>query len=144
MAYRILNLMLLVVILLTLPFLQTAYTTPQNRMSCIRDIVTIVGGGGIVGVGATLWKLVSDYRCREDKDHVYSDVPRMPSSHLFQPRAEEIRELEEKFNTLEKTNPGDLVVAVYIKVVRLSWLDSLGENSSPGTSTRIRSYLLGH
>ena len=65
-------------------------------MSCIRDIVTIVGGGGIDCVGATLWKLVSDYRSGEDEDHVYSDVPRMPSNHLFQPRAEEIRELEEK------------------------------------------------
>ena len=106
--------MLLVVILLTLPFLQTAYTTPQNRMSCIRDIVTIVGGGGIVGIAATLWMVVSDYRWEEDEEHVYSDVPRMPSNHLFQPRAEEIRELEEKFNTLEKTNPGNLVVTVYL------------------------------
>ena len=83
-------------------------------MSCIRDIVTIVGGGGIDCVGATLWKLVSDYRSGEDEDHVYSDVPRMPSNHLFQPRAEEIRELEEKFNTLEKTNQGDVVVTVYL------------------------------
>ena len=106
--------MVLAVIVLTLPFLQTANTTPQNRMSCIRDIVTIVGGGGIVGVWATLWKLVSDYKSGEDEDHVYSDVPRTPSSHLFQPRAEEMRELKEKFNTLEKTNPGDLVVTVYI------------------------------
>ena len=106
--------MLLVVILLTLPFLQTAYTTPQNRMSCIRDIVTIVGGGGIVGIAATLWMVVSDYRWEEDEEHVYSDVPRMPSNHLFQPRAEEIRELEEKFNALEKTNPGNLVVTVYL------------------------------
>ena len=105
----------MVVILLTLPFLQTAYTTPQNRMSCIRDIVTIVGGGGIIGIGATLWKLVNDYKSGEDEDRAYSDVPRMPSSHLFQPRAEEMRELKEKFNTLEKTNPGDLVVTVYIK-----------------------------
>ena len=106
--------MLLVVILLTLPFLQTAYTTPQNRMSCIRDIVTIVGGGGIVGIAATLWMVVSDYRWEEDEEHVFSDVPRMPSNHLFQPRAEEMRELKEKFNTLEKTNPGNLVVTVYL------------------------------
>ena len=113
MAYRILS---LVVILLTLPFLQTAYTIPQNRISCIRNIVTIVRGGGIVGIAGILWKQVSDYRRGEDEDHmhVYSDVPRMPSNHLFQPRAEEIRELEEKFNTLEKTNPGNLVVTVYI------------------------------
>ena len=83
-------------------------------MSCIRDIVTIVGGGGIFGVGATLWKLVTDYKSGENKNTVYSDLPRMPSSHLFQPRAEEMRELKEKFNTLEMTNPGDVVLTVYI------------------------------
>ena len=32
----------------------------------------------------------------------------------FSPEQKEIRELEEKFNTLEKTNPGDVVVTVYI------------------------------
>ena len=136
--------MLLVVILLTLPFLQTANTTPLNRMTCIKDIVTIVGGSCI---WATLWKLVNDYKSGEDEGSC-SDIPRMPSSHLFQPRAEEMRDLKEKFNTLEKTNLGDLVSRYTsqgtLPVVRLSWLDSLGENSSPGTSTRIRSYLLGH
>ena len=105
--------MLLVVILLTLPFLQTANTTPLSRMTCISDIVTIVGGGCIWAT-VSLWKLVNDYKSGEDEDRAYSDVPRMPSSHLFQPRAEEMRELKEKFNTLEKTNPGDLVVTVYI------------------------------
>ena len=69
---------------------------------------------GIVGIVATLWKLVNDHRSGEEKDHVYSDVPRIPSNHLFQPRAQELRELEEKFNALEKTNPGDVVVTVYI------------------------------
>ena len=59
-------------------------------------------------------KLVNDYISGGENDHVYSDLPRIPSNHLFQPRAEEIRELEEKFNTLEKTNPGDVVVTVYI------------------------------
>ena len=112
--------MALAVILFTSPFLQTTNAVQmQNRMKCIKDIVTIVGGGvgivsGGVGIAATLWKLVNDHRSGGENDHVYSDVPRMPSNHLFQPRAEEIRELKEKFNTLEKTNPGDVVVTVYI------------------------------
>ena len=75
MAYRILSSLALAVILFTSPFLRAANATPQNRMSCIRDIVTIVGGGGIVGVGASLWKLVTDYKSREDKNTVYSDLP---------------------------------------------------------------------
>ena len=113
MAYRISSLLALAAILFTSHFLRAANTTPQNRMNCVKDIVFIVGGGGIVG-WATLWKLLTDYKSSEDKNTVYSDLPRMPSNHLFQPRAEEIRELEEKFNTLEKTNPGDIVVTVYI------------------------------
>ena len=116
MAYRALSLILMVLtaIISTSPSVRIATTTSQ-RVSCDRDIVTIVGGGsGIVGIAATLWKLVNDHRSGGENDHVYSDVPRMPSNHLFQPRAEEIRELEEKFNTLEKTNPGDVVVTVYI------------------------------
>ena len=113
MAYRVLILMVLAVIISTSPSVRTASTTSQ-RVSCVREIVTIVGGGGIVGIAATLWKLVTDYKSREDKNTVYSDLPRMPSNHLFQPRVEELRELEEKFNTLEKTNPGDVVVTVYI------------------------------
>ena len=114
MAYRALILMVLGVIISTSPFVRTAATTSQNRISCVRNFVTIVGGGGVVGIVATFWKLVNDYNSGEEKNHVYSDVPQIPSNHLFQPRAEEIRELEEKFNTLEKTNPGDVVVTVYI------------------------------
>ena len=119
MAYRALILMVLAVIIFTSPSVHTATTTSQNRISCVRDIVTIVGGGvgivsGGVGIVATLWKLVNDNRSGKEKDNVYSDVPRIPSNHLFQPRAQELRELVEKFNALEKTNPGDVVVTVYI------------------------------
>ena len=78
----------------------------------VSNIITIVHDG--VDTAVTLWKLVNDHRSGGEKDHVYSGVPRIPSNHFFQPRAEEIRELEEKFNTLEKTNPGDVVVTVYI------------------------------
>ena len=120
MAYRALSLILMVLtaIISTSPSVRTATTTSQ-RVSCVKDIVTIVGGGvgivsGGVGIAATLWKLVNDHRSGGENDHVYSDVPRIPSNHLFQPRIEELRELEEKFNTLEKTNPGDVVVTVYI------------------------------
>ena len=84
MAYRALILMVLAVIIFTSPSVRTATPTSQNRISCVRDIVTI--GGGIVGVGATLWKLVTDYKSWQDKNTVYSYVPRMPSNHLFQPR----------------------------------------------------------
>ena len=112
MTYRALILIVLAMVISTSPSVRTTTPTSQNGISCIT--VTLVGGGGIVGIAATLWKLVSDYRWEEDEEHVYSDVPRMPSNHLFQPRAEEIRELEEKFNTLEKTNPGNLVVTVYL------------------------------
>ena len=38
----------------------------------------------------------------------------MPSNHVFQPRAEEVRKLQEKFDSLEMTNPGDVVMTVYI------------------------------
>ena len=112
MTYRALVLIVLAMVISTSPYVRTTTPTSQNGISCIT--VTIVGGGGIVGIAATLWMVVSDYRWEEDEEHVYSDVPRMPSNHLFQPRAEEMRELKEKFNTLEKTNPGDLVVTVYI------------------------------
>ena len=114
MAYRALSLILMVLaaIISTSPSVHTATSTSQ-RVSCVRGIVTIVGGDGIVGIAATLWKLANDHRSGEENEHVYSDVPRIPSNHLFQPRAEEIRELEEKFNTLENTNPGDVVVTVY-------------------------------
>ena len=50
----------------------------------------------------------------EDIDAVCSDLPRMPSNHVFQPRAEEVRKLQEKFDRLEMTNPGDVVMTVYI------------------------------
>ena len=113
MAYRALILIVLAVIISTSPSVRTATTTSQ-RVSCVRDIVTIVGGGGIVGITGILLKLVNDYILGGENYHVYSDVPRIPSNHLFQPRVEEIRELEEKFNALEKTNPGDVVVTVYI------------------------------
>ena len=90
MTYRALILIVLAMVISTSPSIRTTTPTSQNRISCFT--VTLVGGGGIVGIGATLWKLVSDYRCGEDEDHmhVYRDVPRMPSNHLFQPRAEEI------------------------------------------------------
>ena len=144
MAYRISSLLALAVILFTSPFLRAANATPQNRISCIKDIVTIVGGGGIVDVGATLWKLVTNYEW-EDKNTVYSDLPRMPSNHLFQPRAEEIRELEEKFNTLEKANPGDIVVTVYITGDPASGKTQLaGQFGRDFTSPKTKIYLLEH
>ena len=110
MTYRVLILIVLAMVISTSPSVHTTTPTSQNGISCIT--VTLVVGGGIVGIAATLWKLVNDYKSGKDKDHmhVYSDVLRMPSNHLFQPRVEEIRELEEKFNTQEKTNSGNLVV----------------------------------
>ena len=123
MAYRALSLILILMVLTaiisTSPSVHTATTTSQNRIGYVKDIVEILcGKGGIVGgiavAAPVLFRLVTDYKSREDKNTVYSDLPQIPSNHLFQPRAEEIRELEEKFSTLEKTNPGDIVVTVYI------------------------------
>ena len=116
MAYRALSLILMVLtaIISTSPSVRTATTTSQ-RVSCVRDIVQIVGGGrGIVGITGILLTLVGYYISGGENNHIYSNLPRIQSNHFFQPRAEEIRELEEKFKTLEKTNPGDVVVTVYI------------------------------
>ena len=114
-------------------------------MSCIRDIVTIVGGGGIDCVGATLWKLVSDYRSGEDGDHVCSDVPRM---HAKQPLVStQSRRDKGAWGKERPTQAIWLLLCTSQKilpVVRLSWLDSLGENSSTGTGTKTKIDLLGH
>ena len=46
-----------------------------------------------------------------------SELPRMPSNHVFQPREEEVRKLQEKFDSLETNDQpgsGDVVMTVYI------------------------------
>ena len=92
--------------------MRTAGTNRQNRVDSIKNAIAIVGGvvtiiGGAIGIVLgikQLWKA---------DEPVLSDLPSKPS-HFFQPRKEEVRELEEKFRTLEKTNPGNVAKTVYI------------------------------
>ena len=87
---------------------RTAATNRQNWVDSIKNAIAIVGGVVTIIGGAIAIKqfLKSD-------EPILSDLPSKPS-HFFQPRKEEVRELEEKFRTLEKSNPGNVAKTVYI------------------------------
>ena len=86
---------------------RTAATNRQSWVDSIKNAVAIVGGvvtiiGGAIGIKQFL----------KFDEPVLSDLPSKPS-HSFQPR-KEVRELEEKFRNLEKSNPGNVAKTVYI------------------------------
>ena len=88
--------------------MRTAATKRQSRIDSIKNAIATLAGvvtiiGGTIGIKQLL---------KSDKP-VLSDLPSKPS-HFFQPRKEEVRKLEEKFRTLEKTNPGNVAKTVYI------------------------------
>ena len=88
---------------------RTAATNRQSRVDSIKNAIAIVRGvvaiiGGAIGIVFGIKQL---------DERVLSDLPSKPS-HFFQPRKKEVRELEEKFRTLEKTNPGNVAKTVYI------------------------------
>ena len=90
----------------------TSVRTATKLSTSQRDIDVSVTGTG--GIAMTSYAAEDESRSVEDIDAVCSELPRMPSNHVFQPRAEEMRKLQEKFDSLEMTNPGDVVMTVYI------------------------------
>ena len=86
-------------------------TSATKLSSSQRDIDVVTGTGGIA---MTSYLAEDESGSVEDIDAVCSDLPRMPSNHVVQPRVEEVRKLQEKFDSLEMTNPGDVVMTVYI------------------------------
>ena len=90
----------------------TSVRTATKLSASQRDIDVSVTGTG--GIAMTSYVAEDESGSVEDIDAVCSELPRMPSNHVFQPRAEEVRKLQEKFDSLEMTNPGDVVMTVYI------------------------------
>lgn len=86
--------------------MRTAATNRQSRVDSIKNAIAIVRGvvaiiGGAIGIVFGIKQL---------DERVLSDLPSKPR-HFFQLRKEKLRELEEKFCTLEE---GNVAKTVYI------------------------------
>ena len=106
MAYRILTLILLIVMVSIVSIAVIA-----ERVDSIKEVCTVVSI--ILTTLLTIKNFWKGEIVAEDKRPLLSNLPREPS-HFFQPRTEEVKNLKEKLNNLEKTNPGNVAKTVYI------------------------------
>ena len=104
-----------VIMLVLILSTSTSVRTATKLSTLQRDIDVSVTGTG--GIAMTSYVAEDESGSVEDIDAVCSELPRMPSNHVFQPREEEVRKLQEKFDSLETNDQpgsGDVVMTVYI------------------------------
>ena len=89
-------------------------STQLRTVNSIKNVVTIVREGiGALDSAATLWKLIRRFLVNRGPTPSFIRLPPKPS-HVIQPRTEEVQRLFEKFNDVNKNNPGNVVKTVNI------------------------------
>ena len=96
---------------------QSTTATSQSWVNwkTLRKVGVVVGiVAGVFEISTYIKNLLKGSKMSQvGKGAVLGYVPRMPG-HFFQTRTEEVRKLNEMFDALEETNPGNLAKTVYI------------------------------